>query len=1453
MFKYKRINKIKNLKEKTTKKTVALLITLIFIVGAFSPVVNSLKSLDFTSDDGKLSVAVEEKHDTKLSENLTQNFKVSKENNVPLLMNKDAGGPWWNTEWGFRKEIIINHSKIDSNLTNFPVLIYLPSDPDIAGNTQNNGNDLVFTDNSSNKLNHEIELYNNSIGHLIAWVNITSISSTKDTIIYLYYGNHIVENQENIADTWDKGYVGVWHMNETSGTTCYDSTSYNLDGIYTGTFSLSSSGIAGYGVDFDQSGSNLAYILGNSNLPGTDNVDDNGDEYQTWCVEGWINLQSFDAVYGDIFACDGNGKGTEQWPSQIWTGAPNSIGLEDTGCYATSELPTGKIAWVYYVGTCDGINSYVYFNGTQENTDTDDLTVGGQWIIANKMPFGEQTDGLFDEIRVSSISRNSSWINTTYNNIISPFTFFSIGEKETILEEPILSHPSPENGHLDVPLFPTFHINVVDAQGDHLNILFLTNSSGSWTTINSNISVGNGTYYCYNTSSFDKYKTRYWWSVNATDGIHWTNNTYTFTTIEAITVSNPYPDNYASGIPLTPILHIDIRHANIYQMNITWKYNDQGNWYIFGINSSVSNGTYYQLFNNASTNSTTYEWRIEVNDGQGNWDNQTYKFTTIGECKFAIITHDDWYDYNGTWNLHNLADWHNQNDTLITYVIPLSDIFSNSSFWINGTWGDGNINNPFKRIDEDAITDYEMFNDSSAKIRNYLRYANHDLKVKYALLVGDTDSNGEGYFPVRYVYARGEGAPADKNRDRAYHEIIPTDVYYACLNGTFNADEDVNSIGSTSGWGENALESSDNIDECDWEWDVSVGRFPVDSVDELSNAVRKTIAYMNLKGNETYLYNITLAGHYGGWGGDAQWCANYSKTLNATSYMFWYNRATYGFNPDIFKTTIVDENPNRNEGIAYTDSNARAQFNKGCHIWYQGGHGGPSGWTGGHGGDSFYTDDIQTIINNEYTLIYSAIPCNTANFDNNDDCFIEQWLTDEHGAFASIGNTRYGWGSYDGGIGGYWNGLNASSHYLGSEFFDAYFNETYSRIGDMLFDGKKDSRWWHDEINEGTIRWAMYEQILMGSPAIEMQIPRSPDMPINDPIILNSYPLNNSYNQDIIPALSITITDHQGDRMNITWKTNTSGYWDTIGFNYSVLNGTYYCYNTSSFNKFNTRYWWSVNITDGNNWTNNTYTFTTIEAITISNPYPDNNVSGISLTPILHIDIRHPNNYQMNITWKYNDQGNWYIFGKNSSVSNGTYYQLFNNASQKSTTYEWRIEVNDGHGNWKNQTYQFTTIISLDDFSYYKKITINHSLIDENLENFPILFDNISSDFTHAQPDGDDFIFVKSDNSSFYNHEIESFNESGSNRLIAWVNITNLSSTEDTVLWLYYGNIDVMNQQNKQGTWNSDYIMVQHFNETTGSKIYDSTSNMINGTKNTGVNLGEKGIVGYCVEDVDTT
>jgi hypothetical protein len=127
---------------------------------------------------------------------------------------------------------------------------------------------------------------------------------------------------------------------------------------------------------------------------------------------------------------------------------------------------------------------------------------------------------------------------------------------------------------------------------------------------------------------------------------------------------------------------------------------------------------------------------------------------------------------------------------------------------------------------------------------------------------------------------------------------------------------------------------------------------------------------------------------------------------------------------------------------------------------------------------------------------------------------------------------------------------------------------------------------------------------------------------------------------------------------------------------------------------------------------------------------------------------------------------------------------------------------------------------------YRKLITIDHTQIDADQSNFPFLV-YIGSDQDledHAQDDGDDIAFILySDNSTQLNHEIEYFN--GDNgKLFAWINIPILSSSMDTNIWMYYGNIESGNQENIEETWDSNYVMVQHLNEETGT-LFDSTSN----------------------------
>ena len=97
--------------------------------------------------------------------------------------------------WQYRKEITIDATKVTANLTNFPVLIAI-TDTNLASDAQPDGDDILFTGaDGATQLDHEIESYTDSTGDLVTWVEVPSLSSSTDTIIYMYYGNSGASNQ----------------------------------------------------------------------------------------------------------------------------------------------------------------------------------------------------------------------------------------------------------------------------------------------------------------------------------------------------------------------------------------------------------------------------------------------------------------------------------------------------------------------------------------------------------------------------------------------------------------------------------------------------------------------------------------------------------------------------------------------------------------------------------------------------------------------------------------------------------------------------------------------------------------------------------------------------------------------------------------------------------------------------------------------------------------------------------------------------------------------------------------------------------------------------------------------------------------------------------------------------------------------------------------------------------
>ncbi len=132
-------------------------------------------------------------------------------------------------------------------------------------------------------------------------------------------------------------------------------------------------------------------------------------------------------------------------------------------------------------------------------------------------------------------------------------------------------------------------------------------------------------------------------------------------------------------------------------------------------------------------------------------------------------------------------------------------------------------------------------------------------------------------------------------------------------------------------------------------------------------------------------------------------------------------------------------------------------------------------------------------------------------------------------------------------------------------------------------------------------------------------------------------------------------------------------------------------------------------------------------------------------------------------------------------------------------------------------------------FNFYKNITIDSEKVSgsNDLVDFPLLVSILDSDLrVQVQSNGNDIAF--SNGTEWLDHEIELFEQDYNPRyakLAAWVRIPLLSGSEDTVIYMYYGNSTMTSRQNPTDVWDSSYVGVWHLNQDPTGTIYDSTSN----------------------------
>ena len=295
-------------------------------------------------------------------------------------------------------------------------------------------------------------------------------------------------------------------------------------------------------------------------------------------------------------------------------------------------------------------------------------------------------------------------------------------------------------------------------------------------------------------------------------------------------------------------------------------------------------------------------------------------------------------------------------------------------------------------------------------VRDYIidRYYNDG--IEYVIIGGDDD-----VIPARDLYVDGINN-------------MPGDIYFSCLDGSWNYDGD-------GYWGEPT--DGEGGSDVDMYAEVFVGRACAGNTTEAARFVNKTIWYLNSQHSCTE--NVLLVGEYLGFGGIAEWGGNYLDELNGGSDEHGYT--TVGFDPELFNIDTLYERDGN-----WTKSDLTNLINNvGVHVLNHLGHGAPD-----YAMKLYNSDILNDIHNDDLIFVYSQT-CSAGQLDGF-DCWAEHMnIKIDEGAFAVIMNARSGYGQF--------NSTDGASQRFNREFWDAIFAEQMGELGRANADSKEDNVW----------------------------------------------------------------------------------------------------------------------------------------------------------------------------------------------------------------------------------------------------------------------------------------------------------------------------------------------------------------------------------------------------------
>ena len=345
--------------------------------------------------------------------------------------------------WTRYQKVTIDHTKLGGDETNLPVLLVWTGsaatsnvNDDIVDDTQPwscmpAGEDIRCSADAAGLIQYPVEVVavttavNTANARLEMHVNVTSVSSSTDTVFYLWYGNPIAV-KDAVTDPYGRNAVwtnclGVWHMSAAAGAAEVDSTGHGYTAANTGAVANGTGKWGGTARGFDGASQDFT-ITGLLGSPATCTqlaiiypTNDDAANAEIFSMGDTVLMRSNTIV--NLSATLWNGGRVGSYPGNSPT--YSMLNLWSFTGWAVSPAVSHEIAYATYSG------------GAVAGADLGSATALSYTLGANTFigHFGNGGTnwfhGYMEEIRVMSVYKTAANMTTYLNGGTSPQTFLS--------------------------------------------------------------------------------------------------------------------------------------------------------------------------------------------------------------------------------------------------------------------------------------------------------------------------------------------------------------------------------------------------------------------------------------------------------------------------------------------------------------------------------------------------------------------------------------------------------------------------------------------------------------------------------------------------------------------------------------------------------------------------------------------------------------------------------------------------------------------------------------------------------------------------------------------------------------------------------------------------------------------------------------------------------------------